>query len=116
MSLVSIGPIVLGELEHGNPTYSWSAGPGTSPFAIGGLLTWVHVKQLRALVDNQGAIKTIRGATGVHERIEFSGDLFGDLSGHYVLSGFNSDITKAHTMSDQTAPFTLSGTYLGETP
>ncbi len=114
MSLVSIGPIVIGALEHGNPTFSWGAGPDSSPFALGGLLTWDHVKQLRALVDNRGAKKTIRGAHGILAQIVFAGDLFANLTGAYVLTSFSFDPAKAHTMDDQTAPFALSGTYLGD--
>ncbi len=114
MSLVSIGPVVLGEYEHGNPTYSWGAGGGASPAGLGGLLTWVHVKQLRELVYNSGGQVTIDGATGRLERIEFDGDLFADLSGLYVLTGFGSDPTKNHTMDANTAPFSLTATYLGD--
>lgn len=114
MSLVSIGPITLGPLEHGNPNYSWGRGHRRSPFSIGGLLTWEHVRQLEALVGNDGAVKTVRGATGVVERIVFAGDLFSDRTGTYVLVDFDTSVQKSHTMSDQTAPFTLSGTYLGD--
>ncbi len=114
MSLVSIGPIELGALEHGNPLHSWGAGHKRSPFSIGGLLTWDHVKQLLALVGNDGAHRTVRGATGTVERIIFAGDLFADLSGTYVLVDFDFSPAKSHTMDENTAPFTLSGTYLGD--
>ncbi len=113
MSLVSIGPIALGDYEHGNPSYSWGANPESSPASISGLLTWVHAKQLRALV-RFGKKTTIEGAHGVLEQITFAGDLFSDLSGMYVLTGFSSDPSKGHTMSADTCPFTLTGAYIGD--
>ncbi len=113
MSLVSIGPITIGEYEHGNPSFSWGSGPDDSPSSIGGLLTWTHAKQLRAFV-RFGKKVTIEGAHGKLERIEFDGDLFADLSGWYVFTGFSSDPSKNHTMDPNTCPFTLSTHYLGD--
>ncbi len=113
MSLVSIGPIVIGEYEHGNPSWSWGAGGGNRPFSISGLLTWTHCEQLDELVYEGSGRVTIEGATGRLERIEYSGDLFASRSGLYVLAGFNSDPSKAHTMSPETCPFSLTGIYLG---
>lgn len=113
MSLVSIGPITLGTYEHGNPSYSWGGSPAGSPAALGGLLTWAHAKQLRALVRH-GRHQTIEGATGVLERIEFSGDLFAELSGLYVLQSANLDPSKSHTMDPEGCPFSLTAAYLGD--
>lgn len=109
--LVSIGPVSLDYFEHGNPTTSMGAGPDDSHIEIGGYLSWTHVKQLRGLVRDAGGQVTIDGATGVLERIEFAG-LFAEWSGMYVITGFVSSSTWTHTMNPDTAPFTLSATYL----
>ena len=118
MALVGIGPVALDEHEHGNPT--WSMGGGGSPLgvwpaSVGGLMPWAKAMTLLELTHNRASRETIGDDTGVKEYIEYGGSLLSTFSGWYLITGFNVDPTKAHTVNGGAwLPFSLTAVYLGD--
>lgn len=115
MGLISIGAVSLGEFGHGNPTYSFgSSSSGMAPVTIGGVMPWPQAKVLLELVNNRAMFITRGEFEGIPEFFEFTGTLLASFTGWYLLTDFRLDPSKAHTMSADTAPFTLTAALVGD--
>lgn len=116
MALTAIGSVVLADIDHGNPSFSWTGDVSPTGFrgaSISGLMPWAQATTLDELAANFDEAVTIAGVTGIPVDIEFTGDLFSPFAGRYLMTGFSMDPDKASTMSTATAPFSFTGYFMG---
>ena len=114
MGLVAIGPVTI---SHGNPSFATGASPtghGIESVTISGTCSWDASKTLRELVKNPYNQTTKSGHTGVLEWLEYDDDLLDDLTGWYILKGFDRDADQQSSLTTTDVPFTLQAAYLGD--
>lgn len=116
VGLISIGPV---SINHGDPQFSWDANPtghGILTGTLGGSCLWFQAQTLRELVNNPDNRTTVASYTGVLEWVIFGGDLLADLTGYYLLLGFNYSPSQQHSLAgiEGDVPFTVSFAYLGD--
>ncbi|MCA1569305.1 MAG: hypothetical protein LC798_03075 [Chloroflexi bacterium] len=115
MSLVSIGWVTVA--FHGDPKFSWVASPTSrsgQDASISGLFDWIPAHQLREMVANTAAQRTIGGATGVLGWIEFDDDLLGPMTGYYLLSSCVPSADQQSSIGGAPVELSISAHYLGD--